>query len=181
MTRPAALLPLLAAWSTMAASAVLGFVLLASPAPVQAAVCAILINAYDANATNAGSTSPGGTGTSLAYPGYTNSTTVFVDIRSEDASSSTGCANTTDFPRAGWYVILSRTAGGVIGSGTVSAQVDGIPSTLLTTAGSFNWTNDFASGYDLTLGGEVAISDGARIPTTHSPSVEQEKVIHECR
>lgn len=170
MTRPAALLPLLAAWSTMAASALLGFVLLATPAPVQAAVCAIVINAFDANSTNAGATSPGGTATTYAYPGYTNSTLVSIDIRSEDASSSTGCANTTDFPRPGWYVILSRTAGGVIGSGTVSAQVDGIPSTLLTTATTHNWTNDFASGYDLTLGGEVAISDGATVTIYGDPT-----------
>jgi hypothetical protein len=160
MRRLPLLLPLLTGWATLLGSVLLAVFMAVTPAPAYAATCAIVVNAFDLNATNSGSTNPATTGVTLAYPGYTNGEIVGIDLRSSDPSSASGCANGTDFGRAAWYVILSYTAGGVVGS-TAPSQVDQVTSSLLTSATTHNWTNDFAAGYDLSLGGTVALSDGS--------------------
>ena len=130
----------------------------ATPSPVAAApTCALAFSLFDANATNGGSTAPGGTGVTLAYPGYTNGLTVDVDVK----QGSTGCSDTA-FNKTTWYVMFSRWAAGII-DGTNAAQVDAVGASLIETAGSFNYTNDFTGGFDLAAGGATTPTSGSTL------------------
>ena len=81
-----------------------------APSPVAAASCSLVMNLFDANATNGANVNPGGVATSLAYPGYTNNKTVAIDVKS---TSGSACASQTR--SGGWYVMLSRFVGAIFG------------------------------------------------------------------
>jgi hypothetical protein len=139
----------------VAFSLLLCYAIFVQPRPVAGAVsakCELAFNLFDANATNAGSINPGGTGLALAYPGYTNATMVGVDVK---AAAPAGCAA---IATSNWYVLLSMwhevlygktTDWGVAEPVTAAqyGQIDHVPARTVTRTGAFDYKNDFGPGY----------------------------------
>ena len=85
-----------------------------APSPVAAASCSLVMNLFDANATNGANVNPGGVATSLAYPGYTNNKTVAIDVKTGKLKGE------KRFPWA-----LYSGALGTAGDLVFTAQIDG--------------------------------------------------------
>lgn len=143
----------------------------ATPLPVEAASCTLAFRLFDADATNNGATTPGGTASSLAYPGYTNAAKVGIDLKS---TSPTGCAT---FGTTNWYTIFSiwheaiagKTTGWLTADPTLAdnyAQVDQVPNANITTAVAYDYKNDMGAG---TVSPAVAAFD-LTAANTYSPT-----------
>ena len=147
------------------------------PAPVQAAdTCEIAFNLFDANATNAGDETPGGTSALLAYPGYTNGEIVGIDVTtvSPEACATLGSSNFYTLFSMWHEVLFGKAVDGSAANPTLAAnygQIDHIPARNAITTKTFDYTNDFGPGYatpaaasfDLSAAGTYTVSSGAEL------------------
>jgi hypothetical protein len=147
------------------------------PTPVAAVGdCEISFNLFDANATNAGSVTPGGTSTLLAYPGYTNGTTVGIDISSTNPSSCSALGRSNFYALfSRWHeVLFGKSIDGAAANAELAAnygQIDHIPARYAIATQAFDYKNDFGPGYatpaaaafDLSAAATMTLASGSEV------------------